>query len=133
MRKFTGFAAKVAAGALALLLVATGLFGTMAFAVTRRTREIGVRLAIGATSGSVIRLVVADAIRLLAIGLTAGAAVAWFVTAPLAAFLVPGLTPADPLTFGVVLILMVATGALATWIPARRAAGIEPVTALRVE
>ena len=128
-----GAALMSSAGALALLLVATGLFGTMAFAVTRRTREIGVRLAIGATSGSVIRLVVADAIRLLAIGLTAGAAVAWFVTAPLAAFLVPGLTPADPLTFGVVLILMVATGALATWIPARRAAGIEPVTALRVE
>ncbi len=63
-----GAALMSVAGGLALLLVATGLFGTMAFAVTRRTREIGLRLAIGATQGSVVRMVLTDSIRLLALG-----------------------------------------------------------------
>ena len=69
-----GAALMSVAGGLALLLVATGLFGTMAFAVTRRTREIGLRLAIGATRGNVVRMVLADSVRLLGIGLAAGAA-----------------------------------------------------------
>jgi ABC-type antimicrobial peptide transport system permease subunit len=128
-----GAALMSVAGGLALLLVATGLFGTMAFAVTRRTREIGLRLAIGATRGDVVRLVLTDSIRLLAIGLAAGAALASFVAQPLSAFLVPGLTPTDPLTFTLVFVVMLTTAAVATWIPARRAAAIDPMISLRNE
>jgi len=128
-----GAALMSVAGGLALLLVATGLFGTMAFAVTRRTREIGLRLAIGATRGNVVRMVLTDSVRLLGIGVVAGAAIAWFVTRPLAAFLVPGLTPTDPVTFVLVFAVMVATAAVATWIPARRAAAIDPMISLREE
>ena len=128
-----GAALMSVAGGLALLLVATGLFGTMAFAVTRRTREIGLRLAIGATKGNVVRMVLTDSIRLLVIGLAAGAAIAWFVTRPLAAFLVPGLTPTDPMTFALVFVVMLTTAAVATWIPARRAAAIDPMMSLREE
>jgi predicted permease len=128
-----GAALMSVAGGLALLLVATGLFGTMAFAVTRRTREIGLRLAIGATKGNVVRMVLADSTRLLVIGLAAGAAIAWFVTRPLAAFLVPGLTPTDPMTFALVFVVMLTTAAVATWIPARRAAAIDPMMSLRQE
>ena len=128
-----GAALMSVAGGLALLLVATGLFGTMAFAVTRRTREIGLRLAIGATQGRVVRMVLTDSIRLLAVGLAAGVVIAWLVTSPLAAFLVPGLTPTDPWTFAGVLALMLTTAAAATWIPARRAASIDPMVSLREE
>ena len=128
-----GAALMSVAGGLALLLVATGLFGTMAFAVTRRTREIGLRLAIGATRGNVVRMVLTDSVRLLGLGLAAGAAIAWFVTRPLAAFLVPGLTPTDPMTFALVLVVMLTTAAVATWIPARRAAAIDPMISLREE
>jgi predicted permease len=128
-----GAALMSAAGALALLLIATGLFGTMAFAVTRRTREIGLRLAVGATRSDVVRMVLRDSIRLMTLGLAVGATIAWFVTPPLAAFLVPGLTPTDPLTFGLAFLVMLATAVFATWIPARRAASVDPMTALRVD
>ena len=74
----------------------------MAFAVTRRTREIGLRLAIGATRADVVRMVLADSVRLLVVGMAAGLCIAWFVTRPLAAFLVPGVTPTDPITFALV-------------------------------
>ena len=128
-----GAALMSVAGGLALLLVATGLFGTMAFGVTRRTREIGLRIAIGATKGDVVRMVLTDTVRLLAIGLAAGVGIAWFVTQPLAAFLVPGLAPTDPVTFALVFLVMVTTAAAATWIPARRAAAIDPMISLREE
>jgi len=91
------------------------------------------RIAIGATKRDVVRMVLTDSVRLLAIGLAAGAGIAWFVTQPLAAFLVPGLTPTDPVTFALVFVVMLTTAAAATWIPARRAAAIDPMVSLREE
>jgi predicted permease len=122
-----------AVGGLGLLLVAIGLFGTVAYSVSRRTREIGVRIAVGATRGSVLRLVLNDSLRLLAIGGSIGFAVAWFAIKPLAAFLVPTIASTDASTFAVVFAVMTLTAVAATWSPARRAARIDPIITLKSE
>jgi predicted permease len=121
------------AGLLALALVAIGLFGTMAYSVSRRTREFGLRLAIGATRTDLLRLVVGDAARLLAIGLAIGAVLTLFVTRPLAMFLVTGLGTTDPISFSIALGTLATVGLAAAWIPARRAAATDPMTSLRAE
>jgi len=105
----------------------------MAFSITQRTREIGVRMAIGATRTTIVRMVVADCAWLLVVGTALGSAAAWFITPPLSAFLVPGLSPNDPLSFAVVFVVMALTGLVATWTPARRAAAIDPAISLRAE
>jgi predicted permease len=120
-------------GALGLLLVAVGLSGTMAYSVSQRTREIGLRLAIGATRGDVARLVAVDSARIVAAGAAAGGLLAWLVTKPLAAFLVPGLSPTDPTSFALVAAVIMLTGVVATWVPARRAASVDPMMSLRQE
>jgi ABC-type antimicrobial peptide transport system permease subunit len=120
-------------GGLGLLLVAVGLSGTLAYSVTRRTREIGLRLAVGATPASVSRMILGEAGRLLAIGAAAGLAITWFITGPLGAFFVPGVTPRDPLSFAVVIVVMGMTGLFAAWGPARRAAAVDPIISLRHE
>lgn len=122
-----------AAGSVGLLLVAVGLFGMMAFSVAQRTREIGVRMALGATRAIVVRMVVVECAWLLGIGVVVGGTMAWFAAAPLAAFLVPGLSPTDPLTFVLAVIAIALTGIAATWSPARRAAAISPAVSLKAE
>lgn len=129
-------AASVAAslGSLALLLAAVGLYGVMAYAVTRRTREIGVRMALGADRGEVIRMVLGQGLRLTlaggAIGLLLAAAAAFGLSS---AGLLFGVSVFDPIAFGGTALLMMSVALLATYLPARRAARTDPLTALRAE
>ncbi|MEO7086353.1 MAG: ABC transporter permease [Gemmatimonadaceae bacterium] len=116
----------------ALVLSVVGLYGSIAYTVTQRTREIGIRIALGATPGGVTSLVVADGVRLLGLGLVVGIATAVLSTRALTSLLY-GVSTVDPLTF-VSIVAIVATIALAASIlPARRAATINPVDALRAE
>lgn len=121
------------AGVLGLLLASVGLYGVMAFSVARRTREIGVRVALGASRRHIAPMVLKNAALLTLAGTAAGLLVTFLVTKPLAMFLAPGLKPADPLNFAVVALAMLATGLAATWGPIRRAVRIDPNTALREE
>jgi predicted permease len=120
-------------GALALLLALIGLYGVLAYSITRRTREIGIRIAVGATSRDVSTLVFADFARLLATGIGIGLAVALIVTRPLAIFFVPGLRPSDPASFAAAIGVLGATGIFAALGPVRRALRIDPLECLRVE
>ena len=129
-RLLLGLAAGFAA--LAILLAAVGLYGTLAYMVNRRTREIGVRLAFGARRGTILRMVVGDALRLTAVALVVGAPLSLAVGYSLRAFLF-GVTPTDPETLaGASLVLTIAT-LLAVYLPARRAAAVDPIVALRCE
>ena len=120
-------------GVLGLALAAVGLYGMMAYSVARRVQEIGVRLALGATRGDIARMVFRESAILVGIGSVTGLLVALLVMRPLAMFLVSGLAPNDPLTLGTVVVVLAATGLLASWGPARRAASIDPMIALRYE
>ena len=121
------------AGLLGLLLAAAGLYGILVYSVTRRTREIGVRMAVGAPRAAISRLIVWDSGKLLAAGSAIGLALAFFAVKPLALFLVPGLKPADPISFLAVPPVLLATGLLASWGPVRRALSIDPASCLREE
>ena len=116
----------------ALGMAALGLYAVMAYAVGRRTREIGVRMALGANVGSILRLVLARGVKQLTLGLVLGLAVALGVCRLMAGVLLK-VSPNDPLTFILVALTLVAAGLLATWFPARRAARLDPVKALRYE
>ncbi len=120
-------------GALGAILAMIGLYGVVAYAVTRRTSEIGIRLALGAPRQAVMRLILSDGGLLVGIGLIVGLGLAYFVTRPLAAFLVAELPAADPLSFAGSAVLLLLTSLLASWSPARRATRIAPTTALRTE
>ena len=119
-------------GALALFLAAIGLYGVLSYLVTLRTREIGVRMALGARREDVVRLVVGRGLRLAGVGLAIGLALAAGVTR-FASFLLYGTSPHDPTTFAAVVTLLLGVAALAAWAPARRASRVEPVVALREE
>ncbi len=120
-------------GLLGLLLAAIGLHGVMAYSVVRRTRELGVRIALGATSAKILTMVTLESARLMLFGLVTGVAVAVFVTKPLAIFFVPELNPTDPVSFLAVLVVLGATGLAATLGPVRRAVTVDPVASLRYE
>ena len=118
--------------ALAILLAAVGLYGTLAYMVNGRTREIGVRLAFGARRGTILRMVVGDALRLAAVALVVGVPLSLAVGYSLRAFLF-GVTPTDPVALaGACLVLTIAT-LVAAYLPARRAAAVDPIVALRCE
>jgi putative ABC transport system permease protein len=116
----------------AMLIAMCGLYGLMAYAVTQRRREIGVRMALGADRRDIRRLVLSRALRIVVVGLLVGLAGAAGVTRVLQRFLF-GVTSTDPLVFTIVTLLMLAVGLLAAWLPARRATRIDPWVALRVE
>jgi putative ABC transport system permease protein len=116
----------------ALLLSAVGLYGVIAFAVTQRTREIGIRIALGAAPRSVTSLVVRSGMNLTLIGATLGVAAAVGATRVLAGMLY-GVHPADPTTFAAIVALVLVIALTASYIPARRAARIDPTEALRAE
>jgi predicted permease len=119
-------------GALALSLASIGLFGLMSYTVTRRTREIGIRMALGSQRTAILRLVMRESLLLSVAGLLIGAPCAIAATR-LIAHMLFGITPGDPLTFAVAASLLLAVGAVAGYWPARRATRIDPMVALRCE
>ena len=119
-------------GIVALLLATAGVFGVMAYSVTRRTREIGVRVALGAGRGEVLRMILSQGLRTIFIGVAIGIAGSLALTRTVESLLF-GVTATDPLTFGVVTLLLVGAALLACFIPARRATRVDPVVALRYE
>ena len=119
-------------GVLGLLLAAVGMYGVMSYAVAQRTREIGIRMAIGAARGEVVRMVMRQGLSLVVIGGVIGLGAA-FGAARLIRGVLYGGNAIDPLTFVVVPVVLAAVAAVAIWIPARRAAGVDPVLAIRSE
>jgi putative ABC transport system permease protein len=130
-RRFFGTLFTVFAG-LALFLAAIGLYGVMAYSVRQRTQEIGVRMALGAQTGDVLRLVTGHGIRLIVLGLLIGVVFAFFLTKLLQGNL-EGVSVHDPLSFGVVSGVLLIVGLLACYLPARTATQLDPVEALRYE
>jgi putative ABC transport system permease protein len=117
---------------IALALATVGIYGVMAFSVTQRTHEIGIRMALGAERRNVLRLIVRQGLRLTLLGVVLGIAGAWALTSFLSSFLF-GVAPRDPATFVLVSIALVAVSILACYIPARRATKVDPMVALRYE
>ena len=119
-------------GIIALLLATGGVFGVMAYSVSRRTREIGVRVALGASPRTVLAMILGQGMRTIAIGLLIGLAGSLVLTRAMSSMLF-GITAADPFTFAGVVLLLSAAALLACYIPARRAAKVDPMVALRYE
>ena len=119
-------------GMVALVLAVAGVFGVMAYSVSRRTREIGVRVALGARSRDVLTMILGQGLRTILIGLAIGLAGSLALTRTMASLLF-GVTPTDPVTFGAVIALLIAAALLACYIPARRATKVDPMVALRYE
>lgn len=122
-----------AMGVLGLVLAGIGLYGVVLYSVCRRTREIGLRLALGATPGRVLRMVCRDSAAFVAVGLGVGVAIALVAVRPLAMFLVPGVSTSDPKAFLSVVAVLAAVTAVATLGPALRASRLDPMRALRYE
>jgi putative ABC transport system permease protein len=118
--------------AMALLLAVIGLYGIVSFAVGQRTREIGVRMALGARASDVSRFVVRDGLRLTVVGLAIGLTISFGATRLLSALLF-GVSPTDPIVFFAITGVIIAATLLASYLPARRAARVDPVIALRAE
>jgi predicted lysophospholipase L1 biosynthesis ABC-type transport system permease subunit len=119
-------------GGLALAIACAGLYGVMAYLVTQRTREIGVRLALGAAPGRVMTAVIGRGAVHTAAGVAIGVACAWLLASSVEAFLFE-VRPHDPVVYGAAAALLAACGIAAAVVPARRAARVDPVIALRIE
>jgi putative ABC transport system permease protein len=119
-------------GAIALTFAVVGIAALVAFAVTQRTREIGVRVALGAQTRDVVALVAGEGARIALAGLVIGVLAAWVLRRSVESMLF-GIAPQDPVTFGAVALLLVAVSLLAAYLPARSAARVDPATALRAE
>ena len=117
---------------LALMMASVGLYGLLSFAVAQRTREIGLRIALGAPQANILNLVFRRAFLLVGIGLTIGGTMAWFAV-KFASSYIYGVQAHDGLTFTAVVLVLAATSVVAAWLPARRAASVDPILALRSE
>jgi putative ABC transport system permease protein len=119
-------------GGMALVLAAIGIYGVVSFSVARRTREIGTRMALGATPGSIWRLVIGESAKLVLLGLVVGIPAALLLMRSLGALLF-GVRPSDPLTFVAVASLLTLVALVAAYLPARAAMRVDPMVALRCE
>jgi putative ABC transport system permease protein len=128
---FTMLLLSIFAG-IALLLAAIGIYGLISYSVEQRKQELGVRMALGAGGSDLLRLVFGQGLKLAAAGVVIGLAIAYGLTRVLASLLF-GVKAADPLTFGGVALILILIAAAATWFPARRAAAVEPLEALRYQ
>jgi predicted permease len=117
---------------IALMIATVGLYGLLSFAVAQRTREIGLRIALGAPQTNILSLVLRRAFFLVGIGLTIGGVLAWFAV-KFASGYIFGVAAHDGLTFTAVVLVLAATSLVAAWLPARRAAAVDPILALRSE
>ena len=117
---------------LGLTLTAIGLYGVVAYTVTQRAREFGIRVALGARSAEVLGMVVRSGMSLAGIGLAVGIVIASLATRVLTTTLY-GVDPLDPVTFGVVAAVLLTVAMLASYVPARRATKVDPISALRAE
>jgi ABC-type antimicrobial peptide transport system permease subunit len=115
---------------LALVLAAVGVYGVMSYLVRRRTHEFGVRSALGASAGTLVRSVIGGALRLTLIGVAIGLVGAWLLTKSLGSLLFE-VSATDPTTFAAIALLLTAIGVVASALPARRAARADPLVALR--
>jgi ABC-type antimicrobial peptide transport system permease subunit len=118
--------------AIAMIMAALGVFGVLSYTVTQRTRELGIRLALGAAPGAVRRMVVSQGLGLVAAGLAIGLAGSFALTRVMGGLLY-GVAPTDPLTFATVGVLLALVAVAASYLPARRATRIDPILALRAE
>jgi putative ABC transport system permease protein len=116
----------------ALLLAGAGIHGVLSYTVSQRTREIGIRVALGAQPGRVVALVVGEGLRLAALGTLLGVVGAWALTRLISGLLY-GVTATDPITFAAVPLLLAVVAVIASLVPARRATRVDPVMALRAE
>jgi len=116
----------------ALVVSAVGLYGVIAYSVTQRTREIGIRIALGAEPNTVRRRVAWQGLGLTLTGVAAGSVLSVAATRILRSML-SGVAPGDPTVLGVVALLLAAVALLASWLPARRAAAVDPLVAIRTE
>jgi len=119
-------------GLLAALLACVGVYGIMAFAATQRTREIGIRMALGASRREILQMVLRESLLLVAVGIAMGIFMALGASRSISTLLF-GLQPTDPLTIAAATLLMIAAAGLAGYLPARRASYVDPMVALRYE
>jgi ABC-type antimicrobial peptide transport system permease subunit len=119
-------------GAMAVLLATVGMYGVTSRAVSRRTREVGIRVALGATARSVVGMIAVQTLGGVAVGVAMGTVAAAFAARMLTPYLF-GIQPLDPGTYLAILGLLAIVSALASWLPARRAGGVDPATVLRSE
>ena len=122
----------VAFGTLALLLASVGIYGVMSYSVTQRTHEFGIRMALGASRGSVLKMVMSNALRMAGMGVAIGIVLS-LVSTRLMSTMLFGVGTADPLTLALTIIMLPAVALLASYIPARRATRVDPMIALRYE
>jgi ABC-type antimicrobial peptide transport system permease subunit len=119
-------------GALATLLAVIGLYGVMAYTLQQRTREIGIRVALGAQPGNVVRMVMKEVVAIIGLGFAIGLPAAW-LSSKLVASLLYGIQPDDPVSIGAAMAVLAGIALLAGYIPAARASRVDPLRALRYE
>lgn len=127
-----GAAVSAALGVIGLILAMVGIYGIVSFSAAQRTREIGIRMALGGSARDVMRMILQQGLRMVVIGLGIGVLAALAITRVMTRLLV-GVSPSDPLTYGLVALALTAIALAACWIPARRATHVDPSTALRYE
>jgi len=120
-------------GSVGLVLVTVGVYGVLAYTTAQKTHEIGIRMALGAERANVLRLIIVGGLRLVLAGVAIGLVASLLLGRVIEAELWPGVKPYDPVTLASTVLVLLATGILACWIPARRAARVDPMVALRYE